>query len=278
MHGLTKALVLLAALASIFLAALTMSFQVNAETLRSELVSAQAMAKAHEAAAATDLAEHTAAQDRLRRDYDRVQNELTQLKNDLRSVQATAEELRAEKLAAEQAAEQAKNRIGQIAGTVQTQAQTISAFEQEITRLRQSELNWRQNEIALADRIADLESQLEVVNQGNRALEQELARLRREAQGGGDESPAGGITVPAMGRVLSVEQERDTGATLARIDLGTNDGIFEGQNIHVTRDGSFVGRLEVIRTDLQWSVGRFNDLGTGTQIRSDDVVLTQFRR
>lgn len=278
MHGLTKALVLLAALASIFLAALTMSFQVNAETLRDELISAQAMAKAHEANAATVAAEHTAIEDRLRRDYDRVQNEMAKLKNDLRSVQATAEELRSAKLAAEQAAEQAKNRIGQIAGTVQTQAQTISAFEQEITRLRQSELNWRQNEIALADRIADLESQLEVVTQGNRALEQELARARRSAEGGGEEGVPGGVTVPAMGRVLSVEQDRATGGTLARIDLGTNDGVFEGQNIHVTRGGSFVGRLEIIRTDLQWSVGRFNDLGTGSQIRADDVVLTKFGR
>jgi hypothetical protein len=282
-HGLTKALVLLAALASIFLAALTMSFQVNAETLRSELISARAMAETNEATASLSTAEHTAIEERLRRDYDRVQNDLTGLKNDLRTVQATAEQLRGEKLAAEQEAEQAKNRIGQIAGTVQTQEQTISSFWQEVTRLRQGELEWKQNEIALADRIADLESALEVREQANRALQEELAQIRRQLEGGAGDQPGGGIVAPAMGRVLSVEQDRATGATLARIDLGTNDGVFEDQTIYVTRPGqgdssSFVGHLRVIRTDLQWSVGRFDDLGTGAQVRADDVVLTSLRR
>jgi len=280
---LTKALVLLAALASIFLAALTMSFQVNAEKLRTELVSARAMADAHEQNAATVAAEHTAIEERLRRDYDRVQNELTSLKNDLRTVQSTAEQLRGEKLAAEQEAEQFKNRIGQYAGMGETHSQIISALEQEITRLRQGELAWRQNEISLADRIADLESQLEVVNQANRALEEQLVQARRIAEGGAAGEAPGGIVVPAMGRVLSIEQYRATGATLARINLGTNDGVFEDQTIYVTRPGggdrsSFVGHLRIIRTHLQWAVGRFDDLGTGAQVAANDVVLTSFRR
>jgi hypothetical protein len=282
-HGLTKALVLLAALASIFLAALTMSFQVNAETLRTELVSARALADTNETKLSLAESEHTQIEERLRRDYDRVQNELTQLKNSLRTVQATAEQLRADKLGAEQEAEQAKNRIGQIAGTVETQSQMMSSMEQENLRLRQGELTWKQNEIALADRIADLESALEVREQANRALQEELARLRRQIEGGGSEGAGPGIVIPAMGRVVSVEQDRATGAMLARINLGTNDGVFDDQTIYVTRPGqgdrsSFVGHLRIIRTDLQWSIGRFDDLGTGAQIRADDVVLTQFRR
>src|SRR5690606_35651057 len=117
----------------------------------------------------------------------------------------------------------------------------------------------------------------------NRALEEQLVQARRIAEGGAAGEAPGGIVVPAMGRVLSIEQYRATGATLARINLGTNDGVFEDQTIYVTRPGggdrsSFVGHLRIIRTHLQWAVGRFDDLGTGAQVAANDVVLTSFRR
>lgn len=280
MHGLTKALVLLAALASIFLAALTMSFTVNADTLADEVVSARAKADAIETTASTSAAEHSQIEERLLRDYQRLQTEITRLKNETLALQSSNEQLRNEKLAAQQEAEQAKNRIGQISGTVQTHAELIRNFNTEVQKLRQGELSWKQNEIQLADRIADLESTLEVVNQANRALQEQLAQLRRSAEGeGGATGRPGGVVVPTVGRVLSVSEDRATGAPLARIDLGDNDGIFNDQTIYVTRGrDQFVGHLTIIQTDLQWSVGRFDDLDTGKQIQAGDTVLTSFQR
>ncbi|MFG0283239.1 MAG: hypothetical protein ACF8R7_02355 [Phycisphaerales bacterium JB039] len=276
MHGLTKALVLLAALASIFLAALTMAFQVNAQTLRSELISERARADTTQTTAAASAAEHQVAEQRWGQTYQRLQSDITSLKTDATTLKSEAERLRGEKLAAEQEAEQAKNRIGQISGTVQTQAELIDRYEQEVTRLRQSELAWKQNEIALADRIADLESQLEVLNQANRALQEQIHQLQNPTEGTPQPTQ---VVIPTVGRVVSIEQDRATGATLARIDLGTNDGIFEDQTIFVTRGrDTFVGHLKIIRTDLQWSVGQFDDLGTGGKIRQNDIVLTSFRR
>jgi outer membrane murein-binding lipoprotein Lpp len=279
-HGLTKALVLLAALASIFLAALTMAFQVNAQTLSSELISVRAQKEAIESTANASTSQYQAADNEWQRKLEQVQTANTQLTNESRTLRATVEKSRNDVLAAQQEAEQAKNRIGQISGAVQTQAELISRLEQEVTRLRQGELAWKQNEIAYADRIADLDSQLEVLNQANRALEEQIAQIRREIEGVGAGGTPGarGVVVPTVGRVLSTDKDRATGATLVRIDLGTNDGIFKDQKVYVSRGrNQFIGNLVIIQTDLQWSVGRFDDLGQGGQPRTDDIVFTSFR-
>lgn len=285
MHIVTKILIVFASVLSIVLAALTMAYSVNAsrivETYRNEVAAAQAAraeASAVQQQAATEAqrlnetiaALSTQAADRLR--------EIDDLKKERAGILAKLRE-------AETARDTFENKIAQLGAMAQTQVALIQSYRDEVTKLRDAELGARKREIELVDRINDLDSQRDVLEQTARALQEQLAEARRTIESGG---AAAGVLAGAdepfvlpgravEGRVTQVSRDPGTGQVLVQVDLGTNDMMRENVKLYVTRGNTFIATLAVIKTDHQWAIGRVMLTAKDATIQQGDRVVTRLQ-
>ncbi len=56
---------------------------------------------------------------------------------------------------------------------------------------------------------------------------------------------------------------RDVKGDLVGISVGTNDGVRMGDQYHLSRGGSYVGRITIIQVSKDLAVGRFDNAGSG---------------
>jgi hypothetical protein len=280
-HIVTKILVFAAAVLSLVLAALTISYSVNADRVTKgyrDAVAARTAAEMQSAADHLDRAEQEARLMRVRDEVARTQADMQKTIATLQSEKAQLTNAVKETANSRAAFE---NRNEQLQQTVKTQQDLITSYRGEVTKLRDDELQFRRREIELVDRINELESQLEVVTAQTRALQEQLVEARSTAQaqaGGGGAASRGPVVIPGSivrGRVVKTMRDDATGQLLAQIDLGTNDRMQDGAELYVVRGDTFLGNLELIKTDLRWSVGRVT-LQKG-DIHEGDVVQSRIR-
>lgn len=282
MHILTKVFVLFAAVLSLLLAALTIPFAYNANAINEAFLDER---DAKDAALGQLQAQSTAFDAEL----SRVQGEIATIQNDLAQREAEINDLRSEntrlltdKRNAENARDAIAGQVDQFGETIKTQTELVANYRSEITSLRDAELRFRREKLQLEDRVNDLESNNEVLTQTQRALQEQLAEAREAMDSGFSSRSGTGATSsdpfvysgPAIvGRVREVERDDATGQLLARVDLGQNDQIRENMKLFITRgDEQFLANLVVVETDLEWSVGRIDTLGTDNSIRPGDIV------
>lgn len=285
MHIVTKVLVVFAAVLSVFLAALTISYATNADRIIMDQqaegvrrINAEALLAAYKATGGEETTRLKAEIDNLARTLADRDTEIGRLRNDTAT-------LRAEKARAESAREAMETQIGSTADTVKTQSNIIQVLTQDVQNLRRAELTFRQREIEQGDRISDLESQREVLEQSVRALQEQITEMRiTSEQGAGqprDGSTAGQpfeFTGPAIaGRVEEVSRDIASGATLARINLGSNDQVRENMKLFLVRGGEFLGHLVITKTDLRHSIGRIDTLGRSVTVSPEDRVLSRLQ-
>ncbi len=290
MATLTKVLVLIAAVLSLFLSALVIAYSVNtdriladrdAEVARSLSAQGQLADNASQASAAkaeweksrADLLNQLADRDGKSREYERVNAELTR-----------------GKAKAEQDLQAITLKIAELGETVKTQATLLSGYRDEVTALRKNELRFREQAVQADDRISDLESQNEVLTQSVRALREQLeeARLTREtgnasmgmlSAGGspGQKEPFVDTGIPVTGTVENVTVDPSTGATLVKINLGSNDRIRENQKLFISRGKDFVANLVIVKTDMRFAIGKVDALSRKIDVRSGDAVATRLQ-
>lgn len=281
-HILTKVFVLFAAVLSLLLAALTIPFAYNANAINEAFLDER---DAKDAALGQLQAQSTAFDAEL----SRVQGEIATIQNDLAQREAEINDLRSEntrlltdKRNAENARDAIAGQVDQFGETIKTQTELVANYRAEITALRDAELRFRREKLQLEDRVNDLESNNEVLTQTQRALQEQLAEAREAMDSGFSSRSGSGATSgepfvysgPAIvGRVREVERDDATGELLARVDLGQNDQVRENMKLFITRgDEQFLANLVVVETDLEWSVGRIDTLGTNNNIRPGDIV------
>lgn len=283
MHAVTKILVVFCAILCLVLAALTMAFAANADAIKRDHASLSAAKVAAETAAKNDLAQY--AQERVthRSEMDKLQNQLSQLNSQLAALQSDRTTLRA---AADQAAAEAasiRGQISQLSATTQTQAAVITNYHGEVTGLRQELLAATKREIELVDRINDLESAREVLEQNSRALKEQLeeAKLAMQSAGRAGGETTGDEPREAPGpliraRVLDIVKS-PAGEDLVVISEGANRGVRPNTLMHIVRGSdTFIGSITITAVEPGQSVGRLNLYGrAGVQVQRDDTVLSR---
>jgi vacuolar-type H+-ATPase subunit E/Vma4 len=282
-HFLTKVFVVIATVLSIALSALTIAYATNTDRIRRDYEQQRGKLGMVEASHATSAAQHGSAVTRLNETIASMQNELSQTKGQLTDLQGQRSTLIAErdKANAERSTTQAK--IDELAEVAKTQATLLTNYREEVEKLRNSELAFRQQRLDLEDRISDLESQREVLDQNYRALQEELAAIKTEAQGGrvaaGAVSGSSGAFTYAgpiiQGRVESVERDAATSKLMAKLNVGTNDKVAKNMRLYVIRDNNFVGNLVVTNADLSFSVGAFDSLGLANEVKAGDLIVSR---
>jgi predicted RNase H-like nuclease (RuvC/YqgF family) len=84
-----------------------------------------------------------------------------------------------------------------------------------------------------------------------------------------------GAVVPAVEGVVSMVK-RKNGATDIEVTIGADDGLAKGNILYVSRGDRYLGRLDVIETSPDKSVGRVDRRYQQGQIEEGDRVRTRF--
>lgn len=286
MHILTKVFVVLAAVLSLMLAAATMIYANNAETVRQAYVDADLARTLSERTLAAQADMHARDSATLLGEIEAREQQNADLRADMESLKIENDRLRRDAQEAEVARERIEGRISQLGVASRTQATLIESYKDEVSTLRDMELRFRDERLQLEDVVADQSSQLEVLLQENRALQEQLAAVRADLEtaktGGSVASKTAGPATPVQlsgppifGSVQAVEVEAATGKTLVQVDLGANDRVRENVKLLVFRGDTFVANLVLKRVDLQDSLGEIVLLAPGLDVRAGDRVTTR---
>ncbi len=286
MHILTKVFVVLAAVMSLMLAAATMIYAHNAESVRGAYEKAELARVLSERTLMTQAEAHSRESATLMGEIEARDQQIADVRADLDSLTIEAERLRREKLAAEAEAERIRGQITQFGVAAETQATLIENYKDEVGELREDELRFREQRLELEDAIADQASQIEVLQQENRALQEQLAAATADleaarsggavaATNGGASGPVTLAGAPVFGKINAVRTEDATGKTMVQVDLGANDRMRENVKLLVFRGGTFVANIVLKDVDLQDSLGEVVLLAPGEQIRTGDRVTTR---
>jgi hypothetical protein len=282
MHTITKFLVVLAAVAGIALSSLTIAFAVNNRGVLTDYDRLRAANEALQAREQEASASAQAEADRLRREQDALRQQISASEAELLRLRQEAGDLRRDKLTANQQVTTLQNQISQLNETTRMLTELSDRFAAEVNELRSTELALRQNEIDLLDRIADLQSNNESLTATVRGMREQIARMENDEGGtgvAGEGSPD--VTTFVTGQIMETQRDA-SGATLARVDLGSQDGLARGKRLFIIRNegGSrrLVGHFNVRSADQQFAEGVVDTLGLELTPRRGDIVVSDIRR
>jgi predicted nucleic acid-binding Zn-ribbon protein len=285
-HILTKVFVLFASVLSIMMAALAISYSVNADRITADYRDAVATA----VTASNDLAAVKAAQGQekaaLQDDLSSLQDELASRDADSRRLEASNSELRIALRQAEAARESISSKIAQLGVTTETQAKIIDEYKTELGRLREAELSWRNDKIDIEKSLSDLESQVIVYEQVNRSLRERIAELQTAFANAATGNSSDSSSVSSMptevagplirGSIDEVMTDPASGDTLVKINLGTNDRIQANTRLYIHRGNSiYLGELVIFQVDLNHAVGTVTYVAQNQSIRAGDQVMSK---
>ncbi len=289
MHWLTKTLVLIVAVLGMLLSALTVAMSVNADRIVNDFEQERSKKIAAEATQADVTARSAQEQNRLNAQIEQLSRDLAAREAEIRNLSTERASLLADKNKAELERDTIASKIKELGATAQTQAELLKNYSDEVTSLRKNELTFRQRQVEMDDRVSDLESQREVLEQTVRALQEQLAdaqlAVQKNMSGGGTATAAAASTGDAFvlggqivrGKIQKVEKDNATGATLVQINLGTADNIKENTKLFVGRAEGFVANVIVIKTDLKWAVGKIDTLGRDVKVQEGDWVVSRLQ-
>lgn len=281
MHIVTKILIVFGAVLSILLAALTIAMAANVNAIRGSFKAEQSA----KIAALADLSQARAQQSGEMADLQKARTaaeaELAKVTDEIKQLQAERATLIAKESEARLAAESIKNQIAGFGDTAKVNAALIKSLTDEVAALRKAQLDSAKRETDLIDRLNDVESQRQVLEQTTRALQEQLseARLALEAAKSGATTAVAGSPAESLGPRISARivklDKFPSGDDLVEINVGSAAGIRENQKLNVVRGGQFIGSLVITTVDLQRSVGRLDRLGRKVEPAVDDLVLSR---
>ncbi len=284
MHILTKVFVLFAAVLSIMMAALAISYSVNADRVVDDYRDAVARADAAKSGLAAAEAANAQQTSALKENISMLEDELASRDADTRRLEASNSELRIALRQAEAGRESISSKIAQLGVAVETQAKIIDEYKDRITNLTEEVLSFRDERIDLERALSDLESQVIVYEQVKRALQEQLEELRTIAnaqqpggsQVAGFQAPVEVAGPPIRGSIDQVSTDPASGERLVQINLGTNDRIRKNSRLYIHRSNSiYLGDIIVVSVDTNHAVGRISYSVPGQTIRTGDQVISK---
>ena len=283
MHVLTKVLVVFAAILSVALSALVIAYAVNTDRIAADYSNMQRIKLAVETSHASQLAEWNTIKTRQDAQLMDANNKLAEQQARISTLESERTTILADKAKAIAEKDQVSNSINDLRETAKTQAAIIQNYHDEVSTLRGNELSYRTRMAELDDRINDLVSQNDVLNQNYRALQEQIAEAKRaqEQMLSGNKSGGEGPVVSTgpliNGRIEAVQVDPSSKKTIAKINVGTNDRVFKNQQFAVVRGDKFLGNLVITEPDLKWSVGVVNTLGQQVEVKEGDMVMSRLQ-
>lgn len=286
MHILSKIFVVVAAVLSVLLSGLTMAYAVNADRVLADYSAEQARRQSAEGNLRAETEGASVERSRLNASISDLNNALAARDSQIRELQTGVAREIAAKRDAQSQRDEILNKTKVLEETSRTQAKLLEGYRTEVTSLRDSEVVFRQRELELEDRINDLESQREVLEQTMRALQEQLTEVRTTLAGAqtGSTSSAGAAARPFVdsgtlitARIEKIEKDPASGALYATINAGTNDRIRDNMQLYIGRNNEFIGHLIITKTDLNHAIGRIDLLGRSVAVQSGDTVLSRLR-
>lgn len=286
MHFVTKFFVICAAVLSIFLSALVVAYAANAGRITQDYQQEVLRRVAAEASLADQRGQHGSEVARLNESINDLSTRVTGATTDLNRLQAENARLQADKASVEGNMATLGAQIAQLTQTNEVQTTLIKTLREEAGTSRTGELTYRKQALEMEDRISDLESQNEVLNQTVRALQEQLTEARLASEGG---APGSATTASAtesvtytgpmiVGKVEEVTKDPSTGQMLAKINLGTSDQIRDNLKLYITRGKDWVANLIVVKTDQNYAIGRVDTVGRAdVQVVANDTVQTRLQ-
>lgn len=170
----------------------------------------------------------------------------------------------------------------QAVAAVTTTADTSNQLAAEVAQLRDSiSENIRQKddsfEVALkaTEELQSLRNDLETALEYNRQLVSDTGRMTRVMEAGGlnPAAPADGVTPRVDGFVSRTS--RRGGVQLVEISIGSDDGLSVSDTVEVFRNTKYKGRLEILKTSPDRSVGQVLKSFQQGPIQEGDRVATR---
>lgn len=289
MHIVTKFLIVFVAIMGLIVSALTMAFAANANAIRSSFseertrrtqsdanYNAQVQQYAQEKATAGERAKA-------------VEAALNESKSVIATLQAERTDLRSKLESAQADAASIRNQISQLGATTDTQAGLIKAYRDEAGSLREDLFASRKKEVELLDRVNDLESAREVLEQNARALKEQLEETRAQLQTA-QASGAGGATATTTAAAGMIARElpgpivrarvtesfrSPAGDTMVVIDQGANRGLKQDVQMSIARGEQFVANIVLVTVEPNRAVGRVTLSKDNGSVNSGDTVLSR---
>ena len=284
-HILTKVFVLFAAILSVLMAALAISYTANADRISRDYRHAVAAKEAAEEAMASAESIYQRALENKSNEAEGLRQQIAERDKTLRELEAENSQLAVELRRAKNEAELISGRIAQFGVSLETQANIIDSYRDELQGLRMAELRWQDEKIDISDKLSDLESQVLVYEQTQRSLREQLAAAQRELdamRSGGSVASSASTTIPVelsgpmvRGRVTGTSRSSN-GETLIEVSLGQRDRVRNNTKLYLVRSGRYLGEMVVEESDVNWSVGKLlNTAGSGITIRQNDEVRSR---
>ncbi len=289
MATLTKVLVIFAAVLSLFLSALVIAYSVNTDRIVADRDAEIARSQNALAGAASTATQASEERIRAQTEKDTLTKALGDATAKLSELERVNADLTRGKAKAEQELQAITLKIAELGETVKTQATLLTGYRDEVSALRKNELRFREQAVQSDDRISDLESQNEVLTQSVRALREQLEEARLAREGGASMGVVSGASlsrsgdpfvdtgIPVTGSIETVSTDPSTGATLVKINLGSNDRIRENQKLFVSRGKDFIANLVVVKTDLRFAIAKVDALSRKVEVQSGDAVASRLQ-
>ena len=283
MHALTKVLVVIGAFLSVLLAGLSVAYTANVDSVRDEY--SQLKKQITVANALVDDVNQQAAAQRESNvaETSDLRNQTTQLIAELAGLQSENSRLQADVASLHQAASLHAAQIDQFLATSETYAELNSKQSQELGMLRSKELEGARREIALSDRINELEGRLEVSIETSRSLQERIVDLREELEyakqdGSGTQiqSDTGFLKAPVGFRASVTDVRRDpAGSTLLEINAGSSDNLRENMKLNIVGESGYIASAVVQLVDDNSAIVRVTVLKAGreNELREGNIVL-----
>lgn len=286
-HIVTKILIVFCAVLSLLLAALTMAYAANANVLKASIRTEQTLKQA----AMADASQQVSQAGLLNADQGKTIVSLNDMiaskEKDIANLTAERTQLRTEVQRAQADADRATSQIQQLNATGQTQAALIKNYRDEVTALREGGLATERRSIELQDKINDLSSQREVLEQNARALKEQLEELKLANSTLAQNAASGGVSNmatksastprelpgPIVRARVSEIFRSPAGDDMVVISEGSNRGLKENIQMNISRGDAFIASIVLTRVEPTKAVGRVT-FKPGS-IAVDDTVLSR---
>ncbi len=282
MHGLTKILVIVAAILSVFLSAMVIAYAANNDRIYADYSAAMQKKEVAESALSAGNAQWSTEQGRLTGQITEKTNEISNLQQRISALDLERANLATDKAKAEVARESVEAKVKELSEAVRTGQELLKNYSEEVRTLRKNELAYKQAQLDLEQRLSDVESQRDVLQASNRALQEQLAEAK-QAIGKGTPIASLGAAVDNQpfvatqlinGRIEDVQKDSASSKTLVRLSVGSNSGVAKNMKFYVIRDGNWIGNLVVVQPDLRFSVAEVT-LAPKDEIKAGDMILSR---
>lgn len=288
MHIVTKILIVFCAVLSLLLAALTMAFAANANTLRTALKAEQNLKQAALTEAGTQVSQAGILNADQSKTILSLNDMIASLQKEIAGLQSERTDLRTRIGEAQANADRAQSQISTAQATTTTQTALIKNYRDEVTTLRETSLSGERRQIELLDKINDLSSSREVLQQNARALKEQLEELKLANQSLQQSASSGGVAGitnmaaknaphelpgPLVRARVTEIGKFPSGDDMVVINEGSNRGLKEGIVMNIARGDTFIASIVLTKVEPTRSVGRVTF--KNGQVSAEDVVLSR---